>query len=493
MPGERLYLRDAWKLSFTAKLVAVEGDKVRLNETYFYPTSGGQPNDLGTLTLETPDGPKTLEVIDVTETTDGSHGVWHHLGETPEALVVGSTVSGSIDGARRFDHMQQHSGQHLMSALLEKMFNLRTVCVHIGSTQATMDLDGVFSEDANIRRLEHAFATMVFQNRKVSVSFDEITDEETRKKKGPILRLITIGGDAESDKMTDEELSRDAAFFAKLGLPELQRQPEPTAGTFTPYDDGSSGVSPVVAAGVASSLKEATCFTSTPFDVNPCCGTHVSRTGMIGPLLIHSSAKMRGGSRLTVTFGHRAIRQRQLMGAALNELNLSLKAPPTEMPALVAAMVEKNKILKKERDSFFGQLAQLKFEQALKDAMGDGTSDPNVAGDGVSDGATVKPVPFILLEPTADYAMELADTFSRLCSVQDLRVAFAFLQPPNKGSRKLVLAAGRLAGLSAGAVLKKLAAAHGGRGGGSPVLASGSIVDDTVTLEDVKQALLTGV
>ncbi|MFY7924071.1 MAG: alanine--tRNA ligase-related protein, partial [Gemmatimonas sp.] len=104
----RLYYDDAHLARFSATVADVAGDGriVYLDRTAFYPTSGGQPHDLGTLA--------EVEVVDV---VDEDSRIAHRLAE-PLGLPAGAMVVGQIDVARRIDHMQQHTGQHLVSALL---------------------------------------------------------------------------------------------------------------------------------------------------------------------------------------------------------------------------------------------------------------------------------------------------------------------------------------------------------------------------------------
>lgn len=126
----RLYLEDAQRTAFEAQVVASRrtqaGWEVALDRTCFYPTGGGQPHDLGTL--------GGLAVLDVREEGDE---VWHLLPELPAA----THLHGEIDRQRRFDHMQQHSGQHLLSAIALEQLNAQTVSFHLGTESATIDLD----------------------------------------------------------------------------------------------------------------------------------------------------------------------------------------------------------------------------------------------------------------------------------------------------------------------------------------------------------------
>src|SRR3954463_5629081 len=110
---ERLYYSDSHRLEFDASVVDVsERDDgaiaITLDRTAFYPTGGGQPNDTGTL--------GSNRVVDVVE----EEGTVYHLLENAEAISEGQTVTGIIDRARRLDHMQQHSGQHILSQAFVK-------------------------------------------------------------------------------------------------------------------------------------------------------------------------------------------------------------------------------------------------------------------------------------------------------------------------------------------------------------------------------------
>src|SRR3989442_3507092 len=126
---ERLYYTDAYLRAFTARVVAVEprgpwGDRpgVVLDRTAFYPTSGGQPHDTGTLA--------GLPVVDVVDNDDA---VIHVLEDAAPSsfLAVGAEVGGAVDWERRFDHMQQHSGQHVLSAVFARVLGAETISVHL--------------------------------------------------------------------------------------------------------------------------------------------------------------------------------------------------------------------------------------------------------------------------------------------------------------------------------------------------------------------------
>ena len=126
---ERLYYTDARLTEFAARVVEVAGSRVYLNRTAFYPTSGGQQFDTGTL-----GGARVVDVVDENERIA-------HVLEQPAAFTVNDELEARIDWTRRFDHMQQHTGQHLLSAVFEELFGHKTVSVHFGDASATLDLD----------------------------------------------------------------------------------------------------------------------------------------------------------------------------------------------------------------------------------------------------------------------------------------------------------------------------------------------------------------
>ena len=129
MPTEKLYYQDPYLREFTARVLTCERGKngylVTLDRTAFYPEGGGQPCDLGTL--------GTARVLDVQETD----GVVFHTVDSP--VEVGESISGRIDWARRFDHMQQHSGEHIVSGMLCARFHCDNVGFHMGEETVTID------------------------------------------------------------------------------------------------------------------------------------------------------------------------------------------------------------------------------------------------------------------------------------------------------------------------------------------------------------------
>ena len=187
MSSDRLYYTDAYLVEFDAVVREVQPKDdtwiVTLDRTAFYPTSGGQPFDLGTI--------DQAHVTDVVDREDG--GIAHVV---DRALEPGSRVRGHVDWGRRFDHMQQHTGQHLLSAAFEHEAGAKTVSFHLGASASTIDLHKELSAE-QIVRVEDAANRVLWEDREVCVRF--VTASEAAKlplRKEPAregeLRLIEI-------------------------------------------------------------------------------------------------------------------------------------------------------------------------------------------------------------------------------------------------------------------------------------------------------------
>ncbi len=187
---DRLYYSQPAIQAFDALVVRTEPRGVHtavwLDRTALYPTSGGQPHDLGTLA-----GVPVLDVQD-----DEAGDVVHLVGAV--APEVGTVVHGVIDWTRRFDHMQQHTGQHLLSAVLEQLFSAHTVSFHLGSESSTIDLDRELTP-AQLSRAEHEANVVIWRDSPVSIRF--VTEEDAKRlplrkesARAGTLRLIEIEG-----------------------------------------------------------------------------------------------------------------------------------------------------------------------------------------------------------------------------------------------------------------------------------------------------------
>jgi alanyl-tRNA synthetase len=163
---ERLYYLDSYRLEFEARVVERVGvgakPGVILESTYFYPTSGGQPHDEGSL--------NGVPVIDVFEREDKA--IVHVL--TME--LKGGLVHGVIDWGRRFDHMQQHTGQHILSQAFLQLFRAETIGFHLGKEASTIDVDKAPLAASQLDRVEDLANEIVFADRPVKACL--ITETE---------------------------------------------------------------------------------------------------------------------------------------------------------------------------------------------------------------------------------------------------------------------------------------------------------------------------
>jgi alanyl-tRNA synthetase len=185
---ERLYYTDPYATEFDAEILRVEDldgrTAVVLDRSAFYPTSGGQPHDIGSL--------GDSRVIDV---VDGEDGAIRHV---VEGSAGAGAVRGRIDWQRRFDHMQQHTGQHVLSAAFARLAQARTESFHLGTVSATIDLAREVTPAA-IDRVEDEANRIVWENRPVHIRFadaEEAAALPLRKESGRTgtLRLIDVEG-----------------------------------------------------------------------------------------------------------------------------------------------------------------------------------------------------------------------------------------------------------------------------------------------------------
>jgi len=194
MAKDRLYYDDARLLEFDAKVVSCEGPEkdeagrdlwmVKLSPNAFYPESGGQPSDRGTV-----DG---KPVMDIAEDDAGD-----------VVVMLGEQVSGDvhcvIDGARRFDLMQQHTGQHILSAAFERLFGFETVGFHLGEEYCTVDLDTERLEEWQAAKAEEESNKVVFSDVPVLARFvdnEKLASFNLRKmpKVDTDIRIVTVEG-----------------------------------------------------------------------------------------------------------------------------------------------------------------------------------------------------------------------------------------------------------------------------------------------------------
>lgn len=176
-------------LDFSARVVETEGGGtlVVLDRTAFHPTSGGQPHDTG-----------VLAGIPVVEVREGGDRIVHRLA-SPLEIVPGDPVQGVVDADRRWDLTQQHSGQHLLSALFADGFGLETVGVHLGEEVSTLDLATPEVDGVLLARVEDRGNRVVAENRPVTIALEDAEEaarvglRKPTGRTGPI-RVVTIEG-----------------------------------------------------------------------------------------------------------------------------------------------------------------------------------------------------------------------------------------------------------------------------------------------------------
>ncbi|MCD5324240.1 MULTISPECIES: alanyl-tRNA editing protein [Pontibacillus] len=184
---KKLFYNDAYQTSFDTQVVKNDKDEegrdyVVLEETAFYPTGGGQPFDEGTLN----------EIrVDNVEEVDGE--VRHYVAEPLDA----STVNGVVDWARRFDHMQQHSGQHILSAIMQDEFGMATLSFHLGAEIVSIDLDATDLTEETLEKAEERVNEVIRDNRPIETKWmtvDESNQYPLRKKLAvdEAVRLVVI-------------------------------------------------------------------------------------------------------------------------------------------------------------------------------------------------------------------------------------------------------------------------------------------------------------
>jgi alanyl-tRNA synthetase len=300
---EHLYYHDSFLYEFDAdvlELVSAADSESRpaviLDRTAFYPTSGGQVFDTGWI-LPGQTSNK-LRVTDVTEREDDQ--ILHVLDDAG-SLQKGSRVHGLIDVDRRRDHMQQHSGQHVLSAAFVRLFNLPTVSFHMGADSCSIDLDTKSLTAAQLEAAEALANDVVMQNRAVSTRF--VTQQEAQS-----LGLRKI-----------PPVERD-----KLRLIDVH-----------------------------------------DFDLTACGGTHVSATGQIGCILLRKTEKTRQGWRVEFVCGKRAVATSRRDYTVLGEAGGLLSSHIWDIPQQLRKLQEESRFARKSGEHLLEELADLYASRLL--------------------------------------------------------------------------------------------------------------------------------
>jgi alanyl-tRNA synthetase len=370
---ERLYYTDSYLRDFTARIAerSADGSVVYLDRTAFYPSSGGQPFDTGSIA-----GVRVLDVVDEDDR------IAHRVASPVET----DAVECAIDWGRRFDHMQQHTGQHLISAVFEELFGLRTVSFHLGAESATIDLEGVAVDARALQDVERRANEIIYENRPVTVRFENAAEAQGLRKatdREGTLRIIAI-----------DHLDRSA-----------------------------------------------------------CGGTHVRATGEIGAVLLRKTEKIRQATRVEFLCGARAIRRAHADYDALSKAGQLFSASLDEVPAAVATLLESSRA---------GDKARKKLELDLAAYRGRELYDQTAPGPN-----GIRRIVQRLERGAVDELRAVAQNFT----AQGKAVFLASLADPPS----VLLATSADSGVDAGQLVKAAVTAAGGRGGGNPRMAQGSV------------------
>lgn len=298
---DRLYYHDSFLYDFDARvleaLVSNGRTAIVLDRTAFYPTSGGQVHDLGIVTAGG-------QQISITEVADDEAGRVLHF--TSEPLAIGTQVHGTVDAARRRDHVQQHSGQHVISAAFIRLFKMPTVSFHMGEESCTIDLESNGLSAAQAQKAELLANEVIAEDRPVAIRFVPL--EEARQ----------------------------------LGLRKL---PPKQTGDLRLID-------------------------ITDFDLTACGGTHVRATGQIGSILLRKIEKVKQGVRVEFVCGLRAVNTARRDYTTLTEAAALYSSHIHDVPEQVRKSLAETKAAGKAQHKLLEELAELYAERLLAQAAG---------------------------------------------------------------------------------------------------------------------------
>ncbi len=390
---DRLYYTDSYLREFRARVTgrSDDGRRIYLDRTAFYPASGGQPHDTGVIA-----GVPLVDVEDEGERI--AHLVAAPLPE--HDTLQADEVDCRIDWDRRFDHMQQHSGQHLLSAVFVERFGIATVSFHLGQENSTIDLDTATLEPARVLEAERRANEAVFENRPLGVSFEDAAETRDLRKpseRAGTLRIVSIEG----------------------------------------------------------------------LDRSACGGTHVARTGEIGPILLRKLDRIRNTVRVEFLCGGRAVRRARADFDALSRVAQMVSGALDEVPGLMAAQFEAARNADKLRRKLEADLAQYQGRELYA------ATAPDEAG--------VRRILRRLPSGNLEDLRAIAQSFT----AQAKAVFVAVLDEPPAVLLAVSADSGADSGIDAGKLLKAALTQAGGRGGGNQRMAQGSLP----SLEALEQVL----
>ena len=287
---DRLYYRDSFLYDFEAaiqEIPAGERPAIILDRTAFYPTSGGQIHDTGVISTAN----QRLRVTEVADTEGGR--IVHYLEAPLHDLKPGTQVHGQVDPARRRDHMQQHSGQHVLSAAFVRLHNMATVSFHMADDYCSIDLDTATLSREQVESAERLANEIILENRSVEVRF----------------------------------VTRDEA--TSLGLRKLPPAERDHLRIIDVHD----------------------------FDLSACGGTHVRQTGQIGCILVRRTERVRQGWRVEFVAGQRAVATARRDFTTLTEAASLFSAHLYDVPQQVRKSLDEIRSLRKQGEESQEELA----------------------------------------------------------------------------------------------------------------------------------------
>jgi alanyl-tRNA synthetase len=288
---DRLYYHDSFLYHFDAEVCELTDDPrpaLVLDRTAFYPTSGGQVFDTGWIYTD----PETK--LRVTEVADREDGKVVHYVEATRDLKPGSRIHGQVDADRRRDHMQQHSGQHVLSAAFIRLFDLHTVSFHMADDYCSIDLDTPTLTKQQIEAAERLANEIILENRGVEIQF----------------------------------VTRDEA--TNLGLRKLP----------------------------PAERDELRLIDIRDFDLTACGGTHVSHTGQIGSVQLRKTERVRQGWRVEFVAGQRAVATARRDFTTLTETAALFSANLYDVPQQARKSLDEIRSLRKQREQSQEELAE---------------------------------------------------------------------------------------------------------------------------------------
>ena len=294
--SKRLYYEESYLQEFKGKIlekVKIDGKPALiLDKTCFYPTSGGQPNDLGYI--------QGVPIIDVIEDNEK---IIHVLKEGIKE-GCGDTIIGKIDWERRFDHMQQHLGQHILSGALMKLWSAETVSFHLGEEVCTLDIAKEELTEEEAKKAEECANEIIFDNRPVKCYFVE----------------------------GEEELKRL----------NLRKVPEKT---------GKIRIIEVE-----------------DFDLSACGGTHCRATGEVGMIKITKWEKRGEKIRLEFICGRRAWKDYFWKNEVIKNISNKLTIKDSELREAIDRMLEERKEIRKELKEFKEKLQDYEAKRLIDES-----------------------------------------------------------------------------------------------------------------------------